>query len=82
VRLDLALRHDHGAALRATLRHRGVSVPVLGPDSLASGAAQLRLRDVALAPLPGPAAGEWTLCVEDVDGYGDTGELLSWSLHD
>ncbi|MEZ4360027.1 MAG: proprotein convertase P-domain-containing protein [Kofleriaceae bacterium] len=78
-RVELTFRHDHAAALRATLRHGGIVVPLFEVGAFPGRGGTFSLRR-ALPTMPGAAAGAWTLCLEDVDGFGDTGELVSWSV--
>ncbi len=71
-------RHSYRSSLRAELRHGGRSAAVLTRGELARGPGELVFR--VRPELGGSATGAWTLCVEDLDGYGDTGELTSWQL--
>lgn len=80
VTLELVARHDFGAALRATLAHGGVTRPVFPTGTFAAGRGVWRLGPRRVAGFTGSAAGSWTLCLDDADGFGDTGELRSWAV--
>lgn len=80
VRLDLAGQHSYGASLRGTLQHNGQMIDAFPAGTFAAGAFTLSAQPVA--GFTGSATGEWILCVIDVDAFGDTGTLDTWSVHD
>jgi subtilisin-like proprotein convertase family protein len=80
VTLELVARHDFGAALKASLAHNGVSVPAFPTGTFAAGRGVWRLGPRRIPGFTGAAAGTWTLCLEDADGFGDTGDLRSWAV--
>lgn len=82
VRFSLEARHDFGAVLRATLSHGGVTAPALATNTFAPRPGHFALGARPVPGFSGDAAGTWTLCLEDADGFGDTGLLTSWSVHD
>jgi secreted trypsin-like serine protease/subtilisin-like proprotein convertase family protein len=81
VRLDLSGRHDYRSILRGTLSHDGVTVTAFPTGTFPRGAGTFGFTDRAIAGFSGDAAGVWTLCIIDTDGFGDTGVLSSWSVH-
>ena len=61
----------------------GAPIPkcfVQGPRAGEAGLVQFENR--SNSGLTGSATGPWTLCVFDTDGFGDTGIVNSWSVHD
>lgn len=90
VKLELVAQHDFGAGLKATLTHERVvngmvekkTVDAFPTATFSPGRGVWRLRARAIAGFEGAAAGKWTLCLSDSDGFGDTGVLRSWSVHD
>jgi vibriolysin len=82
VKLDISGRHDWRSILRGTLAHNGVTVAAFPVGTFPSQAGTFSFADRAVSGLSGAAAGDWTLCIVDTDGYGDTGTLDTWSVHD
>jgi subtilisin-like proprotein convertase family protein len=80
-RLDISGRHDYRSIHRGTLAHNGVTVAAFPTGTFARGAGTFGFTDRAVSGLSGDAAGVWTLCIIDTDGFGDTGVLSSWSVH-
>jgi len=80
-RLDIRGRHDWRASLRGTLEHGGVTVEAFPEGTFAKSAGGYRFVARPVAGLSGDVNGDWTLCIIDVDAYGDTGVLTSWSVH-
>lgn len=79
VALSLSGHHTFRSSLRASLAFGGREVAVLARGALADGAGRFSAR-TELEAFSGSAAGDWTLCIEDLDGHGDIGELERWSL--
>jgi subtilisin-like proprotein convertase family protein len=82
VQLDLDGVHDWRSILRATLEHNGTTVEAFGTGTFPRRGGSFNLTDHAVSGFSGSATGTWTLCLIDTDGYGDTGTLASWSVHD
>ncbi len=90
VKLELTAQHDFGAGLKATLSHERVvngmteqkTVDALPTGTFSPGRGVWRLGARSVRGFEGAAAGKWTLCLIDSDGFGDTGALRSWSVHD
>ncbi len=80
VRLSLVARHDFGAALRGSLSHNGVTAQAFSTSTFPGERGVWTMGPRPIAGFSGSAAGVWTLCVDDVDGFGDTGELRSWRV--
>jgi Zn-dependent metalloprotease/subtilisin-like proprotein convertase family protein len=81
VQVDLVGQHAWRSILRATLEHGGIVATVFSTGTFPSQSGEFRLEDHAVAGFAGSAAGEWTLCIEDTDAFGDTGVLQSWAVH-
>lgn len=81
-KLDIAGRHDYRSILRGTLSHNGVTVTAFPTGTFSNGSGNFSFTSRAVTGLSGSASGDWTLCIIDTDGYGDTGTLTSWSVHD
>jgi len=81
-KLDISGKHDYRAILRGTLAHNGVTVDAfeVGTFDIGQGTFSFTARPVA--GFVGDAAGAWTFCLIDTDGFGDTGSLDTWSVHD
>lgn len=80
--LDLEGEHTWRAVLRATLEHEGTTVEAFPLNSFPRGRGTFSLSNEAIGGFSGTARGRWTLCLYDVDAYGDTGALQRWSVHD
>ena len=80
-KLDLSGTHDWRSVLRGTLEHNGTVVDAFPVGTFATQAGGFEFKDHAVAGLSGSASGEWTLCIIDTDGYGDTGVLSRWAVH-
>ena len=81
VKLNIAGRHDYRSILRGTLAHNGTTVTAFPTGTFANGAGNFSFSNRAVAGLSGSATGTWTLCIVDTDGFGDTGVLNTWSVH-
>ncbi|MEZ4363463.1 MAG: S8 family serine peptidase [Kofleriaceae bacterium] len=80
-KLNISGTHDYRSILRATLEHNGTTVTAFPTRTFPNGAGTFAFTDRVIAGLSGDAAGAWTLCLVDTDGFGDTGVLSSWSVH-
>ncbi len=80
-KLDVSGRHDWRSILRGTLAHNGVTVAAFPTGTFPNNTGTFSFASRAIAGLSGDASGAWTLCVIDTDGFGDTGTLNSWSIH-
>ena len=81
VKLSLTGTHDYRSVLKATLAHNGVTATAFATKSFPSSAGTYSLTNKAIAGFTGSATGTWTVCVTDTDGFGDTGKLASFSVH-
>jgi vibriolysin len=81
-KVDIHGVHSWRAALRGTLRHGSSTVTAFPVRTFPVGEGTFRLTGRAAPGLAGSAAGTWTLCIIDTDGFGDFGTLNSWSVHD
>jgi Zn-dependent metalloprotease/subtilisin-like proprotein convertase family protein len=81
-KLDISGVHDWRSVLRGTLEHNGTVVEAFPVGTFPSQAGPFELTDRPVEGLSGSAEGVWTLCVIDTDGYGDTGTLATWSVHE
>jgi len=81
-KLDIAGKHDFRYSLRGTVQHNGITVDAfpIGTFDFFDGAFGFQNRPVV--GFMGDAKGTWTFCLIDTDGYGDTGALDTWSIHD
>jgi Zn-dependent metalloprotease/subtilisin-like proprotein convertase family protein len=80
-KLDISGRHDFCSVLSGTLAHNGTTVTAFPTSTFPSGACNFTLTNRAVAGLSGDSAGTWTFCIRDNDGFGDTGVLNTWSVH-
>ena len=80
-KLDISGRHDFCSVLSGTLAHNGTTVTAFPTGTLASGPCSFTLSSRAVPGFTGDAAGTWTFCIRDNDGFGDTGVLNTWSVH-
>lgn len=81
VLLDISGQHDWRSILRGTLEHNGVTQEAFPTGTFPSNAGAFGFTDRAISGFSGSAAGDWTFCLTDTDGYGDSGVLESWSVH-
>jgi len=81
-KLDIAGRHDFRSILRGTLAHNGVTVTAFPTGTFPSGSGNFSFTNRPVPGLSGDSAGTWTFCIIDTDGFGDTGVLNTWSVHD
>ena len=81
-KLDVSGTHDWRSVLRGTLEHNGTVVDAFPVGTFSSQAGGFEFTDRAVAGLSGSADGPWTLCIIDSDGYGDTGVLSHWKVHE
>jgi subtilisin-like proprotein convertase family protein len=82
VLLDVDGVHDWRSVLRGTLEHNGVVADAFPGRTFPSEAGSFNFTNRAVAGFSGSAAGDWTLCIIDTDAFGDSGTLLSWSVHE
>ncbi|MBM4354420.1 MAG: hypothetical protein FJ109_11600 [Deltaproteobacteria bacterium] len=76
--VSVQIQHSYVGALTIAVLHGGQS-QVLKPVTSASST-EINESFLPTAFDGMDAAGEWTLQVADIDAYGDSGQLLSWSL--
>jgi len=81
-KLDVTGTHDWRSVLRGTLEHNGTVVDAFPVGTFATQAGGFEFADRPVAGLSGSAEGAWTLCIIDSDGYGDTGVLSHWKVHE
>ena len=81
-KLDISGTHDWRSVLRGTLEHNGTVVEAFPTGTFPSQAGGFEFADRAVAGIEGNAEGDWTLCVIDTDGFGDTGVLAHWAVHE
>ncbi|HEU5057572.1 MAG TPA: proprotein convertase P-domain-containing protein, partial [Kofleriaceae bacterium] len=81
-KLDLSGTHDWRSILRGTLEHNGTVVEAFPVGTFPSQAGGFELTNHPVAGIEGNAEGDWTLCIIDTDGYGDTGVLAHWAVHE
>jgi hypothetical protein len=72
--------HDFRSSLRGTPTHNGVTVEAFPVGTFPSDVGTFNYR--AVPGISGDSSGTWTLCIVDIDGFGDTGVLSAWSVHD
>jgi Zn-dependent metalloprotease len=80
-RLNISGRHDYRSILRGTLQHNGATVAAFPIRTFPNGSGNFSFTNRAVPGLSGSASGAWTLCIVDTDGFGDTGVLNTWSVH-
>jgi zinc metalloprotease ZmpA len=80
-KLDISGRHDFCSVLSGTLAHNGTTVTAFPTGTLPASACSFTLSSRAVPGLAGDASGTWTFCLRDNDGFGDTGVLNTWSVH-
>ena len=73
--------HEWRSILRGTLEHNGTTVEAFPVGTFPSARGTFSFTDRPIPGLSGSATGDWTLCIIDTDGYGDSGNLASWSVH-
>jgi Zn-dependent metalloprotease/subtilisin-like proprotein convertase family protein len=81
-RLNISGRHDFCSVLSGTLAHNGTTVTAFPTGTFPNGACNFTFTNRAGPGLSGSPAGTWTFCIRDNDGFGDTGVLNTWSVHD
>jgi subtilisin-like proprotein convertase family protein len=80
--LDIFGRHDFRSSLRGTLTHSNVLVEAFPVNTFPGGIGTFNFTNHAVPGALGDSSGNWTLCIVDTDGFGDTGVLSAWSVHD
>ncbi|MFP2934967.1 hypothetical protein ACLESO_59665, partial [Pyxidicoccus sp. 3LG] len=80
-KLNISGTHSYRSVLRGTLAHNGTTVEAFPMATFAGGSGTFSLTNRPIAMPAGAAAGTWTLCIFDTDGFGDTGVLSNWSVH-
>jgi vibriolysin len=80
-KLDIAGQHQFRSILRGTLAHNGVTVTAFPVNTLPRAAGLFSFTNRSIGGLTGDPNGLWTLCIIDTDGFGDTGVLNTWSVH-
>lgn len=81
-KLDIFGSHDYGSILRGTLAHNIVTVEAFPTGTFPTGPGTFSFTNRTVRGLSGDSSGTWTLCIVDTDGFGDTGVLTAWSVHD
>ena len=81
-KLDISGTHDWRSILRGTLEHNGTVVEAFPVGTFPSQAGGFEFADRPVAGIEGNAEGDWTLCIIDTDGFGDTGVLAHWAVHE
>src|SRR6185503_10273593 len=81
-KLDISGRHDFRSILRGTLAHNGTTVVAFPLNTFPNGSGTFAFTNRAVPGLSGDSSGTWTLCIIDADGFGDTGMLNTWAVHD
>ena len=79
--LDLTGTHTYRSILKATLAHGGTTLTAFPTRSFPSSSGTFSLANKAITGFTGDASGTWTLCVTDTDGYGDSGSLNGFAVH-
>ena len=80
-KLDISGRHDFCSILRGTLAHNGTTVTAFPTGTFPAGACNFSFTGRGVPGLSGDASGTWTICIIDTDGFGDTGVLNTWAVH-
>ena len=80
--LDIFGNHDYRAILRGTLTHNGTTVEAFPTSTFSAGPGTFSFTNRVVRGLSGDSSGTWQLCIVDTDGFGDTGVLTAWSVHD
>jgi len=80
-KLNISGRHDYCAALSGTLLHNGNTVTAFPAGTFPYGLCNFSFTNRAVPGLSGDSSGTWTFCIRDNDGYGDTGVLNTWAVH-
>jgi Zn-dependent metalloprotease/subtilisin-like proprotein convertase family protein len=79
--LDISGRHDFCSVLSGTLAHNGITVTAFPQGTFTNAPCSFSFTNRAVSGLAGDSAGTWTFCIRDNDGFGDTGVLNTWSVH-
>jgi hypothetical protein len=79
-KLSIAGSHSSRAGLRGVLFHNLVPSEAFPVGTFSAGAGTFGFTDRRIDVAAGSATGLWTLC--DTNGFGASGVLNSWSLHD
>jgi subtilisin-like proprotein convertase family protein len=81
-KLNISGSHDFCSILRGTLLHNGTTVEAFPTGTFPAGPCDFSFTNRTVRGLSGNSSGTWTLCIIDTDGFGDTGVLNSWAVHD
>jgi Zn-dependent metalloprotease/subtilisin-like proprotein convertase family protein len=80
-KFDISGHHSFCSVLSGTLAHNGTTVTAFPASTFPTGACNFSLSSRAVAGFSGDAGGTWTFCIRDDDGFGDTGTLDTWAVH-
>ena len=80
-KFDISGHHSFCSVLSGTLAHNGTTVTAFPASTFPTGACNFSLSSRAVAGFSGDAGGTWTFCIRDDDGFGDTGTLDTWAIH-
>jgi subtilisin-like proprotein convertase family protein len=80
-KLDISGHHDFCSVLSGTLSHNGATVTAFPIGTFPAGVCDFSLASSAVSGLSGDSSGTWTFCIRDNDGFGDTGVLNTWAVH-
>jgi len=81
-KLDISGTHTFCSILRGTLAHNGTTVTAFPTGTFPAAPCTFSFTNRSVPGLSGDSSGTWTLCIVDTDGFGDTGTLNTWSVHD
>jgi hypothetical protein len=81
VKLDLVGQHTYRASLKGTLGHNAQVATAFDFGFYPYGSGTFSLSGKALSGLTGSAKGVWEFCIFDRDGFGDSGSLQTWGIH-
>jgi hypothetical protein len=81
-KLSIAGSHSSRAGLRGVLFHNLDPAEAFPVGTFPAGAGSFSFTDRPVAAAPSSATGLWTLCITDTNGFGASGVLNSWSIHD
>jgi subtilisin-like proprotein convertase family protein len=80
-KLDISGSHTFCSILRGTLAHNGTTVAAFPTGTFPNGQCNFSFTNRGVPGLSGDATGTWTFCIVDTDGFGDTGVLNTWAVH-
>jgi hypothetical protein len=81
-KLSIAGSHSSRAGLRGVLFHNIDLSEAFPVGTFPAGAGTFGFTDRPIDVAPSSATGLWTLCITDTNGFGASGVLNSWSIHD